>query len=206
MSDQPAYTVSVAQLASQIPANVTLSPQALAFFQGSIAAADALRAGADIESASVLDEVLRVGGVCMPSVLTGKVTGYGPLRMRYTCSLATTLAGKVAELDAHRTEAAGAGTAKTVSLRGTRGLHGRAVRVLKYLAGRRPEEKARLTNARRGAEKPDERARALGALAKELKDAVTKVPPEVAADAGATQALIAGGDEGAGGGGAPGTG
>jgi hypothetical protein len=68
-----------------------------------------------------------------------------------------------------------------------------AIRVLENLAGRRPEEKARLRNARQEqSEKADERALSLGALAKELTEQMAKVPPEVAADAGATQALVDG--------------
>ena len=87
-------------------------------------------------------------------------------------------------------EAAGAGTAKKSSLRDSRSLRSRAIRVLKSLAGRRPEEKARLAKASKDEEKADQRSRSLEALAQELKDAMAKVPALVAADAGATPELI----------------
>lgn len=190
MSDQPAYPTAVADLASEIPGGIVVPPEALAFFGASIDAADALQVGSGIESVTVLDEVLRVGGLSMASVVGGKVNGYGPLRMRYFFDLAAALAAKVAQLDASRVDAAGAGTARTASLRGTRALRTRAIRVLKNLAGRRPEEKTRLSKARQGVERADERARSLEALATELQEAMAKVPPSVAVDAGATQALV----------------
>lgn len=190
MSEPPAYPAAVADLASQIPAAVVVPPEALSFFHASVEPADAMEWGARIESVTILDEVLRVGGIAMASVLAGKVGGYGPLRLRYCLDLAAALAGKVVTLDTSRVTAAGAGTAKTTSLRATRALRTRAIRVLKNLAGRRPEEKARLAKASQGEERADERSRSLEALATEIQEAMAKVPAPVAADAGATQALV----------------
>jgi hypothetical protein len=190
MSDKPAYPAAVAALAAQIPAKVTVPSDALAHFDTSITSTDALDDGSAIESVSVLDEVLRVGGIAMTPVLDGKVIGYGRLRMRYFLDRAAELASKVSDLDTSRVASKGAGTAKTMTLRDSRALRTRAIRVLKNLAGRRPEEKARLARAGKGTEKADERARSLDALARELEDAMSKVPASVAADAGATRALV----------------
>ncbi|MFT3767220.1 MAG: hypothetical protein QM820_17115 [Minicystis sp.] len=190
MSTQTAYPLAVANLAGKLPNIVVLPAEARAYYDASIADADALEAGASVESASVLDEVLRVGDICVPSVLAGKVPGYGPVRMRYFLGLAAGLADKVAVLDASHVDAAGAGAVGTSTLRGTRGMRTRVIRVLKNLAGRRKEEKQRLKTAGRGTEKADERSRSLDALATELLAAIAKVPASVALDAGATPELV----------------
>ncbi len=193
MPDQPAYTTAVAALAAQIPAAVVVPPEALSFYKSSIAAPDAIAVGARIESVTVLDEVIRVGAIGLASAVAAKLDGYGPIRARYFFDLAASLAAKVTELDGSQVEASGAGTAKATSLVTTRALRRRAIRVLKNLAGRRPEEKSRLKNARQEqSEKADERVRSLESLAKELTEQMTKVPAAVAADAGATQALVDG--------------
>lgn len=190
MSQQTAYPAAVAALAAQIDPAVVVDPAAGEHFFGSIQQADALEAGAAVESASVLDDVLNVVGIAMPHVLAKKVSGYGPMRMRFAMDLAAELAGKVAELDSSRVEAAGASAARAASLQGSRDVRLQAIRVLKNLAGRREEEKKRLSVAGKGKEKPDERARTLENLATELKTAMAAVPASVAEDAGATQALV----------------
>lgn len=190
MPNQPAYPAAVAELAAQIPAAVVVSPEELAFFHSSITAPDALAEGTRIESVTVLDEVLRVGALAVESAVANKVTGYGPLRMRYFTDLAGSLAAKVTQLDTSRVQASGAGTARDASLVSTRTLRLQAIRVLKNLAGRRPEAKSRLKTAREGAEKADERVRSLEALAKELEEQIAKVPAGIAADAGATPVLV----------------
>ena len=190
MPDQPAYSTTLATLAAQIPAAVVVTPQGLAFYNGSIPEEQARKDGADIESVVVLDDVLKVAGVATAPVVAGKVGGYGPMRLRYFFDRAAELAGKVAQLDTTHVHASGTGTAKRVSLVATRALRERAIRVLKNLAGRREEEKSRLKQARKGTEKADERVRSLEALAKELAEQMAKVPAEVAADAGAPTALV----------------
>lgn len=190
MPDQPAYSVTIATLAAQIPAAVVVTPQGVAFYNNSIPEEQARKDGAGIESVAVLDDVLQVGAVAAGPVVAGKVGGYGPMRLRYFLDRAADLASKVTELDTSHVHASGTGTAKKVSLVATRALRDRATRVLKNLAGRREEEKSRLKKARKGTEKADERVRSLEALAKELAEQMAKVPPEVAADAGATTALV----------------
>jgi hypothetical protein len=123
-------------------------------------------------------------------VLAEKVAGYGPLRFRYLLELAQDLAGKVAALDTSRVTAAGKSAVKTTNLRGTRSLRRKALRVLRNLAGQRPEDKERVKRAGRGDERPAERSRSLEALAAELTAVAAKVPPRVARDAGVTPALI----------------
>lgn len=190
MPNSLAYPAAVAKLAGQIPAAVVVPADALAYYTASIDEGDARDVGSRLESASILDEILRIGAAAMPAVLGNKAAGYGPVRLRYCFDLAGALAADVAQLDESRVDAAGAGTAKVMTLHETRALRTRAIRVLKNLAGQREEEKSRLAKAAEGAELPDDRARSLEALAKELQDAMTKVPPAVAEDAGATQALV----------------
>src|SRR5262245_60276639 len=118
----PAYPQRVADLASKIPASITLTAEERAFYASSIADPDALRAGAEVESAAVLDDVLRVCAAALPSILAQKLPGYGSLRARYLLTLSADLAAKVAHLDDSLVAAAGASAAKTTSLKGTRTL------------------------------------------------------------------------------------
>jgi hypothetical protein len=185
----PAYPTLVSNLLSKVA--ITLSPDERAFYATSVADADALRTGVRYESAAVLDECLQVGALSLPSILAGKVAGFGPLRARYLLELGQDLANKVAILDASRITAAGKSVAKTASLRGTRALRRRALRALRNLAGKRPEDQARVKRAGKGDEKADERSRSLEALATELSAVVAKVPPRVAEDAGVTPELMA---------------
>ena len=139
----------------------------------------------------MLDDILQLAAKSLPSVVAGKVADYGGLRLRYVLELAQALAAKVDRLDTSLVEASGASAAKTTSLRGTRFLHRSALRALKNLAGKRPEDRARASHAGQGEEKPDERARSLEAIAQELSSIVARIPARVATDAGATAELMA---------------
>ena len=191
MPSQSAYPLVVSNLAAKLTSTVILNDESRRYFESSVTEADARRTGATIESPTVLDEVLRVGNLAIGPVLDKKLPGYGPLRLRYCLELAGRLADRVAELDSSRVNATGAGSVKVATLRDTRDLRRSALRVVKNLAGRRPEERSRLAAiAARYEEKPDERARSLEELAKEVLGAIAKVPKEVAVDAGATQELV----------------
>jgi hypothetical protein len=185
----PAYPKLVSALLSQV--TLTLAPDERSFYATSVADADALCTGARYESATVLDECVRMAALSLPSILAGKVAGYGPLRTRYLLELGQDLAGKVATLDESRITAAGKSAAKTTSLRDTRAMRRQALRALRNLAGKRAEERERLKRAIKGEERPDERSRSLEALATELEAAVAKVPARVATDAGVTPELMA---------------
>lgn len=186
--EQRAYPALVQD--SLVKVTVTLAADERAYYEGSIPEADALRDGARVESAGVLDDILQLAAQSLPPVVAGKVAGYGGLRLRYVLELAQALAAKVDRLDTSLVEASGASAAKTTSLRGTRFLRRSALRALKNLAGKRAEDRARMSHAGEGAEKPDERARSLEAIAQELSSIVAKIPARVAADAGATSALM----------------
>jgi hypothetical protein len=188
--NQPAYLVVVVSLSGLLPQGLVLTPEQRAYFEASIGEGAALRAGAQVESTSVLDELLRIGQIALPAIVGGKVTGYGPLRARWIMDLGQALASRVDQLDAHLVQAAGASTARGVSLLATRALRRDAMRALKSLAGTRKEDRARLKEAAKGREAPDERARSLAALADELERAIASAPPGVAEDAGATPALV----------------
>lgn len=184
-----AYPALVHELIAQVP--LTLADDERAYYEGSITEADALRAGTRYESSGVLDDILQLAAKSLPHVVAGKVAGYGGLRLRYALEASAALAARVDRLDTSLVEASGASAAKTTSLRGTRSLRRTALRALKNLAGKRPEERKRVRQAGRGTEKPDERARSLEAIAEELSTIVAKIPARVAADAGATPELMA---------------
>ncbi|APR80007.1 Hypothetical protein A7982_05354 [Minicystis rosea] len=190
----PTYQVAIANLSAQIPAIVALGPQERAYFESSISEARAIEIGASVESATVLDEVLRIGSLAMAHVVAGKVVGYGPLRARYLLETCAELAAKVGVLDGALVDAAGAGVARMSSMRDARSLRRDAIRILNNLAGGREEGKERLKQVRRGApggrERIEERARTLDALASEIEIALASVPAGVAEDAGATPALV----------------
>jgi hypothetical protein len=75
MPDQPAYCTIVAELARTILTASVVSPEALAFVSACIGKADAIEVNAGIESARMLDEVLRVGGISMAIALADNVSG-----------------------------------------------------------------------------------------------------------------------------------
>lgn len=187
--DEHAYPTLVQALLARLPLQLTDDERA--YYEGSIDEAEALSVGTRYESSGVLDDLLQIVNVALPHVVAGKVPGYGGLRLRYHVELGEALAEEVDRLDTSLVEAVGATAATTTSLRGTRALRRAALRALQTLAGRRAEESERLSRARRGSEKPDERARALEVIAQELESIVARVPARVAADAGATPELMA---------------
>ena len=124
-----------------------------------------------------------------PSLLAGKVKGYGPLRYRYCLDLAVTLAGKVAHFDASVIGAAGASAEKGSSLRVARDDRRDAIRMLKNFTGSDDAAKARLKKVRGKNERPDERATSLQGISRELKAVTEGIPAELVADAGVTHDL-----------------
>lgn len=187
-SEHRAYPALVHEQLAHVA--ITLADDERAYYEASISEADALRNGTRYESSGVLDDILQLVAKSLPHVIAGKVAGYGELRLRYVLETADALAAKVDRLDTFLVEASGASAAKTTSLRGTRSLRRTALRALKNLAGKRTEERKRVRQAGRGTEKPDERARSLEAIAEELSTIVARIPPRVAADAGATPELM----------------
>jgi hypothetical protein len=185
----PAYPKLVSTLISQV--DITLTPDERAFYATSITDVEALRIGVRHESATVLDDCIQIGTLALPAIVAGKVGSYGPLRARYLLELTQALADRGTTLDESRITAAGKSAVKTTSLRSTRGLRRTALRALRILAGKRPEDQERVKRAGKGDERPDERSRVLEALATELEEMTAKVPARVAKDAGATPELIA---------------
>ena len=145
--------------------------------------------GESIASATVLDSVIEATHIAQPSLLAGKVIGYGPLRYRYCLDLAVLLADKVAHFDASLIDAAGASAEKGSSLRVSRDDRRSAIRVLKNFAGKDDGARARLKEVRRRNERPDERATSLQGISQELKAVTARVPAELVADAGVTHDL-----------------
>jgi hypothetical protein len=184
-----AYPAEVSELSAKVPGKVGDAERV--FFAAQISEAAARDEGAEWQSTVVLDGAIGVLRTLLPFVLEGKVPGYGPLRLRYQLDLCGDLAADVATFDSAVVGAAGASAKKTTSLRGSRDDRRVALRVLKALAGDDPAAKARLKAATKDAEQPDERARSLERIAQELESAIAKVPPAVAADAGATPELVA---------------
>jgi len=184
-----AHADEISALLAKVPE--TLEDEERAYFRGGLSAEIARRDGAAVESTAVLDELIRVTRADLAPLVTGKAPGYGPLRLRYALELGAELADLVTDHDEAVATAAGAGAARTTSLKSTRALRRRAIRALKNLAGRRSEERARIQKATaKTAERPDERARSLEDLALELGNLIKRVPARVAIDAGATAELI----------------
>jgi hypothetical protein len=184
-----AYPAQMNELSAKVA--VQLGAPERAFYEGQTDAAEAHDEGAAWQSATVLDGALNAIRPLLPFVIEGKLHGYGALRLRYLLDLGVTLSGHVAEFDGAVVGAAGASAQKTTSLRGSRLDRRVALRVLQNLAGTDAAAKSRLKAAAKDAERPDERARSLERLAQELEAAIARVPPAVAADAGATPELIA---------------
>lgn len=192
MSNTPSpYTPQIQSLLNPL-ASVSLSDATRATFRALCSDLDAHAEGNRIHSAAVLDELLRIASLSHPYVSAARVPGYGPMRLKYTLELGLTLAGLVHDHDDAMVNAAGAGASKTTNLKGSRALRRTALRVLKSLAGNDAAALARIESAAsEGSEKPDERARSLNALAEELESVAANLSPEVAADMGVSQTLIA---------------
>ncbi len=188
-SPSAAHAAQIEELAEKVEVN--LHDDERAYFRDGLPEEAARREGATFESAAVLDELVRVTRAALGHVIAGTVAGYGPLRLRYALDLGRELADLVTDHDKATANAAGAGAQRTTSLRNTRALRRQAIRALKNLAGRRPEARARIQKATaKTAERPDERARSLEDLARELEEMMTHVPTRIAEDAGVTPALI----------------
>jgi hypothetical protein len=185
--DAATYPARIAELLVHF--KVPVSSAARAWLSEQISEAKARTDGESIASATVLDSVIEATHIAQPSLLAGKVIGYGPLRYRYCLDLAVILADKVAHFDASLIEAAGASAEKGSSLRVSRDDRRSAIRVLKNFAGKDDGAHARLKEVRRRNERPDERATSLQGISQELKAVTARVPAELVADAGVTHDL-----------------
>jgi hypothetical protein len=186
-TDVATYPGRIAELLVHFKAPVTSASRA--WLQDQITETKARDDGASIASTTILDAVIEATHIAQPSLLAGKVMGYGPLRYRYCLDLAVTLADKVAHFDASVIGAAGASAEKGSSLRVSRDDRRSALRVLKNLTGNDDAARARLKKVRGRNERPDERATSLQGISRELKTVASAVPPELVADAGVTHDL-----------------
>jgi hypothetical protein len=145
--------------------------------------------GAEIASPTVLDAVIEATHIAQPSLLAGKVKGYGPLRYRYCLDLAVALADNVAHFDASGVGAAGASAEKGTSLRVSLDDRRDALRMLKNFTGSDDAARARLKKVRGRNDRPDERATSLQGISRELKAVTEGIPAELVTDAGVTHDL-----------------
>ncbi|MEP7126262.1 MAG: hypothetical protein ABJE95_35350 [Byssovorax sp.] len=181
------YPARIAELLPHFKTPVTTA--AHTWLTEQISEAKARNDGASIGSTTVLDAVIEATHIAQPSLVAGKIIGYGPLRFRYCLDLAVTLADKVAHFDESVVGAAGASAEKGSSLRTSRDDRRSAIRVLKNFTASDDAAQARLKQVRRGKERPDERATSLQGISKELKTVAAGVPAELVADAGVTHDL-----------------
>jgi hypothetical protein len=186
-ADVATYPARIADLLSPFKTPVTAA--AHAWLEHQISETKARADGAEIASTTVLDAVIEATHTAQPSLLAGKVIGYGPLRYRYCLDLAVTLADKVAHFDASVIGAAGASAEKGSSLRVSLDDRRAALRVLKNFTASDDAARARLKKVRGRNERPDERATSLQGISRELKSVTAGVPPELVTDAGVTHDL-----------------
>jgi hypothetical protein len=188
-TDAATYPARVDDLLVHFKAPVTRAARAWLDLQ--ITEAKARADGASIASPTVLDAVIEATHIAQPSLLAGKIKGYGPLRYRYCLDLAATLADKVAHFDASVVGAAGATADKGSSLRVSLDDRRDALRMLKNFTGGDDAARARLKKVRGRNERPDERASSLQGISRELRSVTAGVPAELVADAGVTHDLSA---------------
>lgn len=181
------YPARIAELLPHFKTPVSAASRT--WLQAQISESRARDEGATIASPTVLDAVIEATHTAQPSLLAGKIKGYGPLRYRYCLDLAVTLADKVTHFDASVIGAAGASAEKGSSLRVSLDDRRDALRMLKNFTGSDPAAKARLKKVRGRNERPDERATSLQGISSELQAVTAGVPPELVTDAGVTHDL-----------------
>lgn len=186
-TDVATYPARIAELLPHFKTPVSAASRG--WLEAQITESRARDDGASIGSPTVLDAVIEATHTAQPSLVAGKVKGYGPLRYRYCLDLAVLLADKVAHFDASVIGAAGASADKSASLRVSRDDRRDALRILKNFTGGDDVAKARLKKVRGKNERPDERATSLQGISHELKTVTAGVPAELVADAGVTQDL-----------------
>lgn len=186
-TDAATYPARIAELLPHFKTPVTAASRT--WLEAQITESKARNDGASIASTTVLDALIEATHIAQPSLLAGKVKGYGPLRHRYCLDLAITLADKVAHFDASVIGAAGASAEKGSSLRVSLDDRRDALRMLKNFTGSDDAARARLKKVRGRNERPDERATSLQGISRELKAVTAGVPAELVTDAGVTHDL-----------------
>ena len=186
-TDVATYPARIAELLPHFTTPVSAASRA--WLEAQISGSRARDDGAAIASPTVLDAVIEATHIAQPSLLAGKVKGYGPLRYRYCLDLAVALADKVAHFDASVVGAAGASAEKGSSLRVARDDRRDALRMLRNFTGSDDAARARLKKVRGKNERPDERATSLQGISHELKTVTAGVPAELVTDAGVTHDL-----------------
>ena len=145
-TDVATYPARIAELLPHFTTPVSAASRA--WLEAQISGSRARDDGAAIASPTVLDAVIEATHIAQPSLLAGKVKGYGPLRYRYCLDLAVTLADKVAHFDASVVGAAGASAEKGSSLRVARDDRRDALRMLRNFTGSDDAARARLKKVR----------------------------------------------------------
>jgi hypothetical protein len=170
---------------------IPVTDTAHAWYVGLLSDAEAVKRGERGEGRALVDRWLAAVTTLAVSILAQKITGYGPMRLAYACELALDVAQHDGSVSAHKVDKAGSSARATSDRRAVARLRRKIKRALGSLAGKRRDRSARTRAAVAGSQSHSTRIASLEALAQALEALLREVPPEVAADAGATPSLVA---------------
>lgn len=188
--DNKARPAIFVELLAQVPE--ALSDEERAHYEGLISVKRARRDGAEVESATVLKELLGVIRPAFSLIVEGKVPGCGPKRLRYTLEMALVLSQNVSVFGESSIDAALARSTRSSGVSDAVTFRRLGIRALGRLMSDRPEDRERIRSASSVKKRRiEDRAEMLEHLAAQLEKAAAGVPESAAKEAGATPELIA---------------
>lgn len=168
-----------------------VTDSARAWYVGFLSDTEAVKRGERGEGRALVDRWLDAVTALVVSILALRITGYGPMRLAYACELALDVARHDDTASAHKIDKAGSGAQARSDRRSIARLRRKIKRVLGSLSGKRSDRAARTRAAVAGSQSQSARVASLESLVQGLEALLREVPSEVAADAGATPALVA---------------